>query len=229
VVRGFREMVMKNKLLLAILMALLVGKAMAQGGYTIKVGGSYSSYRGQGSTPDWGFASGIGREWKISKRMGLALEVIYTAKKAVFRNKTVAHESYWYFGDAFDIYSDIRYIEIPFAWKYYLPVRKNLLIELYVGPSLELAIRDKSKMKRLYGIYTPQRDFRYDHVFSQDDNPWPWLGRSGFNVNGGIAIGWSVFTVELRYSRALHDVDVISSIAMYEKLDFLQLLIGLRI
>jgi hypothetical protein len=33
----------------------------------------------------------------------------------------------------------------------------------------------------------------------------------------------------LRYSRALHDVDVISGLAMTEKLDFLQFLIGLRI
>ncbi|NUO81037.1 outer membrane beta-barrel protein [candidate division KSB1 bacterium] len=220
---------MKKQLLLTIFMALLAGKALAQGGYTIKVGGTYSSFRGQGSEQDLGFALGIGREWKISKRTGLAFELMYTAKKAVFRNKTVAHEYYWYFGDAFDIYSDIRYIEIPFTWKYYLPIKKSLLIKLYVGPSLELAIRDRSKMRHLYNIDTPQRDFKYDFVFSQYEDPWPWLGRSGFNVNGGIAIDWSAFTVELRYSRALHDVDVISYIAMNEKLDFLQLLIGLRI
>jgi hypothetical protein len=164
-------MVMKNKLLLAILMALLAGKALAQGGYTIKVGGSCSSYRGQGSTPDWGFASGIGHEWKISKRTGLTLEVMYTAKKTVLKNKIVASAISGY-GSVIDIYSDIRYIEIPFMWKYYRPVRKTLSIELYVGPSLELAIKERTKTKRLYNFYDPQHELRYDYVFYEGDDPW---------------------------------------------------------
>ncbi len=219
---------MKNNLLLAILIALLAGKALAQGGYTIKVGGSYSSYRGQGSTPDWGFASGIGHEWKISKRAGLTLEVMYTAKKTVLKNKIVA-SAITGSGSVFDIHSDIRYIEIPFMWKYYRPVRKTLSIEFYVGPSLELAINERTKTKRLSSFSDPQHELRHDYAFYEGDDPWPWFARSGFNVNAGIAIGWSVFIADLRYSRALHEVDVISYIAMNEKLDFLQFLVGLRI
>jgi Outer membrane protein beta-barrel domain len=219
---------MKKKLLLTIFMALLVGKALAQGGYTVKGGGNYSIFRGQGSTLDWGFALGIGREWQISKRTGLTLELMYTVKKAVLRNKTVGRSFAREFGDAFDIYCDIRYLEIPFMWKYYRPVRKTVLIELYVGPSLELAIKDRSKKEHLYDIFAPQEDFLYDYYYPED--PYPlWYGSSGFNVNGGIAIGWSAFTVELRYSRAFHDVDVIAHTAMNEHLDFLQLLIGLKI
>ncbi len=218
---------MKKQLLLTIFMALLACKALAQDGYTIKVGGNYASFRALESDLDLGFALGIGHEWKISKRMCLALELMYTAKKTVIRNKTVAYEIYWFSGDALDIYSDIRYLKIPLMWKYCLPIGKNLLIELYAGASLDLAIKDRSKAKRLYTIYTPQRDFKYDYTFARDADPL-WLGSSGINVNGGMAIGWSVFTVELRYSRALHDVDVISGIAMNEKLDSLQLLIGLK-
>lgn len=218
---------MKNMLPLAMLMALLAGNALAQGGYTIKVGGNYSSFRGQGSERDLGFVLGIGREWKISKRTGLALELIYTAKKAVLRNKIVSSLFFWYNGSAVDIYSDIRYFEIPLMWKYYLPVKKSLSIELYAGPSFELAIKDRSKQERLYNIYTPQLDFKYDYVFARDPAPL-WMGSSGFNVNGGIALGWSAFTVELRYSRALHDVEVITGTVMRENLDFLQLLIGLK-
>jgi hypothetical protein len=153
---------------------------------------------------------------------------MYTVKKAVLRNKTVAHSFFWHLGDAVHVYSNIRYLEIPFTWKYYWPVRKNLLLELYVGSSLELAIKDRSKMEHLYTIHTPQLDFKYDYVFAQDPDPL-WVGSSGFNVNGGISIGWSVFTMELRYSRAFHDVDVIAHTAINEHLDFLQLLIGLKI
>lgn len=210
-----------------ILMAFLAGKAFTQDGYTVKIGGNYSSFRGQESELDLGFALGIGREWKISKRTGLALELMYTAKKTAIKNKIVASAISGY-GSVIDIYSDIRYIEIPFMWKYYRPVRKTLSIELYVGPSLELAIKERTKTKRLYNFYDPQHKLRYDYVFYEGDDPWPWFSRSGFNVNGGIAIGWSVFIAELRYSRALHDVDVISGIALNENLDFLQLLIGLK-
>ncbi|MCL4708105.1 outer membrane beta-barrel protein [bacterium] len=219
---------MKIKLRIAMLMALLAGNALAQGGYTIKLGGSYSSYRGQGGAPDWGFASGIGHEWKISKRTGLTVEVMYTAKKTVLKNRIVASAITGY-GSVIDIYSDIRYVEVPVMWKYYRPVRKTLLIELYVGPSLELAIKERTRTKRLNNFYDPQHKLKYDYVFYEGDDPWPWVARSGFNVNGGIAIGWSVFTLELRYSRALHDVDVIAGLALTEKLDFLQFLIGLRI
>lgn len=218
---------MKKKLLLTTLMALLVGNALAQGGYTIKAGGTYASFRGQESERDWGLTLGLGREWKTSKRTGLTLELMYITKKAILRNKTVG--SYlWGIGDGFDIYCDVRYIEIPLVWTYYWPVRKALSIKLHAGPSLELAMNDRSKKVHLYSITFPQPGFKYDYTFPQE--PYPlWRGSSGFNLNGGVVIGLSSYTVELRCSRALHDIDVISGIAMNEKLDFFQLLFGLRI
>ncbi len=52
---------MKKTLLLTTLMALLVGNALAQGGYTIKAGGTYASFRGQESERDLGLTLGLAR------------------------------------------------------------------------------------------------------------------------------------------------------------------------
>lgn len=220
---------MKKRLLLAVLAMLPACIAFAQGGYTLKAGGTYANLRAQGSTPDWGIALGIGREWRISKRTSLALEVMYTAKKTQLRNKTVAHEYYWVGGQAVNIFCDVRYLDIPLLWKYCRPLAKSVCVELYAGPSLEIAIKDQSRLEHLYNIDTPQRDLKYDYVFSQDDDPWPWFGRSGLNVNGGIGMHWSRFTFEFRYSRALNDVDVIAHTAMRKGLDSCQFLIGLKL
>ena len=81
-------------------------------------------------------------------------------------------------------------------WKYYRPVRKTLLIELYVGPSLALAIKERTRTKRLNNFYDPQHKLKYDYVFYEGDDQWPRVARSVFKVNGVYAIGRSEFTME---------------------------------
>jgi len=218
---------MKKLFLLLVLSILSTNDLNAQSRFIIKGGANYSTFRGEDTCLELGSTIGIGKEWGILQNVVIAGEVLYIIKKATLKDKTVT--LYGDFGHAYDIHCNVQYIDVSLLTKCYLGLYKTFKLQLCAGPSLSIGIQDKSTKKRLYSVdQWDDRGRDFDYIAAWDPEPFPaWS--SGFTINIGIGIMWSLLTLECRYSRAFYEIREIALICIHEKMDTFNFLISIAL
>lgn len=196
-------------------------------------GRNSSSFRTTISGKIEGYTWGIGGEWRLYKNFSICLEAFYDSRGGILFDKIVGGREFKFVTQR-DIHCSIRFIEFPLLVKYSVPLKYNANFNIFVGPSLSIGYKDKSKIKNigsLYEVKDPDEwdSLYYDYAYNIDPSgPLPYIANSsGFSINAGLGLKWSFLSLECRYIRDFFDVKTIKSIELHEKLHSIYVLLGI--
>lgn len=211
----------------------------AQNTSYVRAGINYTTFRGEKTYLQTGSTFCIGYQWNDSriarwfKASSLALEFLYTNKKAILKNKTIGAISPGGYLDIVyydDIYFSVSLIEIPLLLTYSFPVSQKLKLQFHLGPDVSIAVKDKSKVKRrMIKSLEPNEgaNFPFDYIYNPGDPTILWSG--GYLLNFGFCLSFSHFSFDIRFSPALsYEFVTIRSINMHETPDTVHFLITFR-
>lgn len=229
---------MKQLFFVLVLSLLSATNLNAQSGFALKVGVNYSTLRNSDADFKRGYTFGIGKDWNIIKKVTIGSEIDYTTRGGLFNDKPIMGELYF----PHDVYSNdihivVGYIEIPVLFKYLFPLRENITIQLYTGPSFSLPILDYSDTKdsKFLFYYDPNDPDKDDKI---KDIEYYWMQDSGFYskfnldyvYNWGVCLNWSKLIIELQYSRANKEIGYVDMVSqVHKKSHAVHLLLGFRI
>ncbi|GEM_PF-2384396 len=228
---------MRTSLLIVILPLCIAKQTPAQDYFYIRAGGNYTIFRGEKTYLQAGSSFGIGRQWNYrnrsgwSKGIGWALELVYTNKRALLKNKTVGGGlSYDYIVSYEDIHCSVTSFEIPVLLTFDYPLYKKLKAHFNMGPALSLGIKDRSRSYR-QKVKLLEPDQRSNYPFDYVVNPGdPTIADSwGLVFNLGAGISYSSFSFDILLSPALlYEIATITAINFYETPDTFHSFITLR-
>lgn len=206
---------------------------MAENNHYFITGRNYSSFRTTASKYVTGYTIGVGTEWIFLNKLSVGLELLYTSRGGILRNKIVGGRDvrYVYLED---IHCSFRSIEVPLLLKYTIPIENNIRIKPICGLSMSIGWKDKSKRiikEFLFEVTDPDDwdNIQYDYDYNIDPSgPLPYIAlSSGFAFNTGLSMEWSCFKLECRYIYDLFDINTIRSVYLYEKIHSIRVLFGI--
>ncbi len=210
----------------------------AQGRPYFRVGTNLTAFRGEKTYLQMGTTLCAGYQWKKSriakwfKASGLALEFVYTNKKATLKNKTIGgglgYDDYVSYND---IYCSVFLYEIPVLLVYDFPLNKKLRVQLNFGPAMSLALVDKSRIVRRRNEPLPlnkRTNYPFDYVVNPGD---PSIFTSGgYLLNFGFGLSSTHFSLNIRFSPALsYEFVTIRAVDFHEIPDTVHFLFTLKL
>lgn len=193
-------------------------------GSIIKAGINYSTLRDSDSDFKLGYTFGIGKEWHVIKNASITSEINYTIRGGILKDKPIIGN----LDDYQDIYShdinvSVGYIDIPLLLKYSSPIKNDVYIQLYIGPSFSMPISDNSdtKERQFLFFYDPHDPDKNNKI---KDIKYFWKQESEFSIfnfdyvyNVGVEFKWSRFSAELRYSYGNEELGFVDMITEVKK------------
>lgn len=202
-----------NKYFGIFIIVFLFSHLHATSRFRLSLGSTYATFQDGDGEGKIGLFAGVGKEWGIYKNLSFVSGVNYVQKGAILKHKIVKY----YLWDAsvfvYDIDCSIGFLDIPIGIQYKLPIYKKFGLEIFWGPSLLLAVQDRSST-RLIDEYLSQ-ETKNDFTFT---DLWGWFYHSsGWGINSGFGLTWDSFSVECRYTRDQHIIDFIQGIDIMKK------------
>ncbi len=159
--------------------------------FGVKSGVSIAGLAG-GDASGWesvvGFTGGLYLRWKLSERLILQPELLYTMKGASYTED--------FGGDELEITLRIDYLEIPVAAKYVIPLSASFDLHLFAGPFLGFKVRGRQ-----------EAEYRGSSTKEKIDG----LNGADFGMIVGASLDWRAFAegsfnLDIRYAPGFNPV-----------------------
>ena len=210
-----------------IIIFFLLLNSVAYAGFTIYTGGSISAVQPGFENYKIGEVFGIQKHWG-AQNWSLSSGLILNAKGGILKDKNFAFVNSTS-GYHLDIHVSVDYLEIPLFLKIYKPINKNAKVGLCIGPSLAIGICDNTESKNAT-YFTFENSETTDKI--KIDYWENYEGGSATSVvclNTGFIFKLSEFFFEIRYCRALTDVNSVANKIINERFHSFNFLIGVEI
>lgn len=210
--------------------------SIAQNNYYLKAGLNTAKFRTEKIVTQRGITMGGGYAFHVSKIKNsfIALELLYTTKKALLKDRTVLQfKDVKYVGYIEDIEFNYHYLEFPLKYGWRINLSKNKEIILFSGFTwnIPLYYRGVEKIKHLFSI--PRKELEnqpYDYWVVDLDESAPAillaLGKSTLDCIFALKINFNFLSVEFNYSRAIHETKEFSSLTLRDKIDTYTITMG---
>ncbi|MBN1895141.1 outer membrane beta-barrel protein [bacterium] len=200
--------------------------------FTVKNGFNLSTLMKNGTGVQAGVTFGIGQEWRIYQNTSLVLELFFSTRGGLLKNKSV--QSSGMYGSEYVHYYDIRCrfgsIDFPMLLRHKVRLAGSVVASILIGPCFSLGVSDKSRLTLLKSesLWDPEkqeyRDYDYDYTTCWDC--FSWFEGSGFTVMSGLELVWGCFSIECRIPLQPYPVKMIRDVYVYEKIPVVHFLFG---
>jgi len=205
----------------------------------INLGANYSTFRTQEGESKPGLSVGIGRRYyaPYNSKSFLGGELSFNEEKILVENITWPMGEYRHFSGVItgDYDIDLNYFDISLYLGYRLKILKSSDLEFSVGPSLSIPVDNNTKRTVTKEEFFEQEisDYDYDY-YHYDADPGPTLipfMERGMDPNAGInmkiTLCWNYLHFTLDHFRALTTTKKIIGLTLFDKIDWMSLLIGI--
>ena len=192
---------MKKKILVTCLMLLPLSVYAEVG---LKAGVNHLSFKNSSIETKTDYSIGLYRKKNTGKKFFFSYELIYSKMSAAFKGITVCDKdpSFSGFVDYRDVNLDLEYLEIFFALNRTINIMNFMKLNLYLGPTLALNIKTKSKTVLLKTEEVGQ-DVSYkkycQYIYDYESDFYR-LANSGLFFNFGVSLTRGIFDVDFRYA-----------------------------
>jgi len=197
---------MKQILLKILLLFVLIGSDNTHAKNTIflKIGPTFSTFTEvENSKYKVGYSIGLEKSWNVLYNFRINGGVHFCSRGGIICNTTFGHGHESDPVNRLDMHASLQYFSIPLYLNYTIHIKKGTFINLFSGPSIEIAIRNSMKAKNLVQIYDPFVDsidqFERPDFYTNED----FVYNHGKAMNFGIGIEFSKYKIDYIYSNGL--------------------------
>jgi len=188
--------------LVILLLFLITGLSIARSRHLIKSGGNFSRILTSNSKGKLGISFGVGKEWRVPRRLTINGEIFLTSTGSLLKDKKIVFPPGAV--GTYDIDCSYVFIEMPLLFKYHFYHSGEKILSLYLGPSISMGISDTSYRRKKgnnLSVEDEEREnIRYDYTDMDDTLPQlDMFFNSFFGLNSGLALELQHYTFEIRY------------------------------
>ncbi len=206
--------------------------------FFVKAGKNTSEFRNIDGKKGTGNIAGVGfglesDEPSLINVFG-SIELSYIQKKAILEN--VSRPPNEYVRDTvvfYNYYMSYGYIQIPVKFGYLCRFLNEGKIKLFIGPSLDIAIKNKTKAERIGRIDLESDenwnypDYPYDYELENKELPLIFVNTQ-LSYHFGALLEWRHINFELCYSKAITNTNIVIGLNAYDKVDTISMSLGYR-
>jgi len=197
---------MRQLFLKIFLLFILTGinNSFAKNTAFLKIGPTFSTFTNVNNSKfKVGYSVGLEKDLCILHDFYIVSGVHYNSRGGVLKNVTYGYGSEIFPVTKGDIHAFQYYVSIPLLVQYTRQIHEKLFFNIFIGPSIEIALGDESFYKDEELIYDPsihsRDEFNRPEFYPTDDFFW----RHGWTKNIGIGIEFSYFILDYYYSYGL--------------------------
>jgi len=228
-------------ILTVMIMAIYMQISIAQNNYYLKAGLNTAKFRTEKIVSQRGITIGGGYDFHVSKIKNsfIAVELLYTTKKALLEDRTWPNGLYTYTAVVSgDLLLDFHYIEIPLKCGYQINFSEenDSNVKLFSGFTWNIQLVNKLSSENEKDTFMSDEEikkFPFDYYLVDLDESSDFIPNltrpfrlSTLDYIFGIQININLLNWEFRYSKAINETKEFTSSTLHDKIDAYTITIG---